>query len=98
MNDLDILTAKTQSSLTRITLVGFLLMLAALLVLLCLPDLKPSANLVALVSAATGSLGTILTQQNGFWFARHRPSSQPDQNGSSGVEPSNPTQPAEPAK
>ena len=86
MDSVDLLLAKAQISLTRITLIGFLLMLFALLALLVFPSVKASAEVISLVSAATGSLGTILTQQNGYFFARHRQPAAPG-------DTSNPIQP-----
>ncbi|MGH8217320.1 MAG: hypothetical protein ACREUT_01935 [Steroidobacteraceae bacterium] len=97
MNDIDLLTAKAQVSLTRLTLIGFLMMLAVLLLLLAIPEVKASSEIISLVSAATGSLGTILTQQNGYFFARHRPSAstQPPAEHTP-IPPMQPAQPANP--
>ncbi len=92
MSDVEIILARAQVSITRLTLGGFLLMLFVLLVLLFVPGVKASPEIVSLVSAATGSLGTILTQQNGYFFQRQRPHSADDPS-----DP-NPTPPAPPAK
>ncbi|MDE2103827.1 MAG: hypothetical protein KGL39_41705 [Patescibacteria group bacterium] len=89
MNAVDWLLAKAQVRLATITLLGFLAMLGALLWLLNFSAAKPSPDLIALVSTATGVLGTIATQQSGYFFARHRPQSDGDD--------VNPTGPAAPA-
>ena len=78
MDDVEALLARAQVSITRITLIGFLVMLLMLLILLVWPGIKASPEIVSLVSAATGSLGTILTQQNGYFFQRQRPHSTDD--------------------
>jgi hypothetical protein len=72
LDTVDLILAKAQIRITTITLVGFLVTVVALLAIFFWPNLKPSQDLVALVSGAFGVLGTILTQQNGFFFARHR--------------------------
>lgn len=90
---LDLLTAQAQIMLARRTLFLFGTMLLLLLILLIVPGIKASPEIVSLVSAATGSLGTILAQQNGFFFARHRAPSSTDADG----DDPNPIQPVIPA-
>ena len=83
MNELDAVTATARVALAKTTLVGFLLMLFGLLALLVVPGLKVSPEIISLVSAAVGSLGTILAQQHGYYFGnQHRPAPPDSNNGS----------------
>lgn len=71
--DIDLILARAQVSMAERTLLLFGLCSIGLLVMLCLPsEIKAPSSIVSLVSAAIGSLGTILAQQNGFFYARHR--------------------------
>jgi hypothetical protein len=74
MTMLDLLIAKTQRN---ITYAYWALFSSALLALFCLPrplDDSTKTLLITLLSV----LGTLITQQNSFWFARHRPGGIPD--------------------
>lgn len=92
MDNVEIILAKAQINLTKITLLGFLLVVIILLAILVWPNLKASQEIVSLVSMAVGSLGTILSQQNGYFFARHRQAPALPE-----IRPPNPIQPASPA-
>lgn len=94
MNDLDLLIARAQIAIAKRTLSGFMVMLILLLVLLVWPEIKASPEIISLVSAATGSLGTILAQQNGYFFARHRPPTELDGDSSPPLVSSPPANPA----
>jgi hypothetical protein len=84
----DLILAAAQVRSFIITLFGFMIMLVALIVLLVVPyTVKAPAEVIALLSAATGSLGTILTQQNGYFFARHRQQGITDGAGNGGDAP-----------
>lgn len=97
MSDINLLLARAQIDIMKITLGGFLFMLCALLAILIVPNLRASTSpeVVALVSSAVGVLGTILTQQNGFFYARPR-HQEPNDLGSDNPDPTAPVQPAKP--
>lgn len=69
MNDSDLLLAKAQVGLAVLMAIGFL---ATLFTLVAVHNtLAPVEN--SLLSGLTGVLGTIVTQQSGYFFARQRP-------------------------
>jgi hypothetical protein len=87
MNSTDYLLAKAQISLSHLMSGGFL---AVIFVLIFFHrDLDDTSK--TLLTGLAGVLGTIVTQQNGYWFQRQRPHTQTD--GDSEV----PTKPANPA-
>jgi hypothetical protein len=69
MNDNDLLLARAQVGLAFLMALGFL---STLFVLIAVHnELAPVEN--SLLSGLTGVLGTIVTQQSGYFFARQRP-------------------------
>jgi len=80
MSDLDLLLAKAQVGLAVLMSLGFL---ATLFVLILLHNtLAPVEN--SLLSGLTGVLGTIVTQQSGYFFARQRIAGLTNPNGKDG--------------
>jgi hypothetical protein len=99
MKEIDLIFARAQVGLANRTLIGFLVMLFILLLLLALPSIfgpaiKASPEIISLVSGAVGSLGTILAQQNGFFFARHRQNGLPEPSDPVDTNPTSPPQAA----
>lgn len=84
MNKLDVLTAKAQVWITTITLVSFIGLIVALMFHAPIANINTHHDL--LIGLLSG-LGTVLTLQMNFWFARHRRAD----------DPTIPTEPAEPA-
>ena len=81
MNDTDHLLARAQVSLSHIMAGGFL---AVIFVLIFFHAMLDDTSKTLLTGLA-GVLGTIVTQQSGYWFQRQRPHTPTDDN-------SNPTQ------
>lgn len=72
---LERLLARAQVWLATVTLFGFL----GCLYILFFNHQQMSAQDIGILSALTGVLGTIATQQNGYFFQRQRPTLPTDQ-------------------
>ncbi len=71
MKELDLLLARAQVRMATLTLAMFFIVLMTLLLSLTQTiSITNEANI--LLTAMTGALGTIVTQQQGYFFARQR--------------------------
>lgn len=93
MADIDKLLARAQVGLAFLVAGGFLLILTVLL----FHSTQLTQPVVGIATSLLGVLGTIFTLQMNYFFARHRPQSLPEPNGSGVSQPSNPTSPVTPA-
>jgi len=77
MSEIDRLLARAQVGLAFLFAVGFILILAVLLLSLTgVKELPASTN--ALLTGLLGVFGTIITLQQNYFFARQRPHGLPD--------------------
>jgi hypothetical protein len=71
VNEIDLILARAQVRMATMTLMMFFIVLMTLLLSLTKAiSIGNEANI--LLTAMTGVLGTIVTQQQGYFFARHR--------------------------